>query len=30
VEITMNVQPALEETYLPILWTVLGTWVWLR
>jgi hypothetical protein len=30
VDITMNVQPALEETYLPILWTVLGTWVWLR
>lgn len=31
VEITMNVlQPPLEARYLPVWWTVLGTWIWLR
>jgi len=29
VEITMNVQPHVEERYLPVWWTVLGSWVWM-
>lgn len=28
VEITMNVKPSFEGRYLPVWWTVLGTWDW--